>query len=285
MSAKQTWKYFLKRERHAERRRIRRREKFLTRVGPTLIPENLSAEEATDFLFGSLTQAKRVVRSAERRQTVASAEGYYLPGPMPNPGDLPSAARPARVLSRLNRSAIFPPLLAEEIKIEAQKLSEILVALESEHQNAPAHCLLDALATASGLSWGLCDQVLLHRRLLTGSVDRHDLVATQGAREFRNRYGEGRARHAVLLAERKIQEFEGDWAYFDHDQFQDLLPGIIVPSKLKRHHYLTNWVTNGKCSSIDVYAAPKGTPLFQHLFFDRFNPLFFGKPRPNRDRR
>jgi hypothetical protein len=279
MSAKQTWKHFLKRERHAERRRIRRRQQFLTQFGPTLAPENLSGEEATDFLFGSLTQAKRVVRSAERRQAVASAEGCYLPAPMPDPEDLPLAARPARVLSRLNRSLIFPPLLADQIKIDALKVSEILAALESEHQNAPAHCLLDALATASGLSWELCAQVLLHRKLLTMPIDRHDLVATQAAREFRNRYGEGRARYAVLLAERKIQKFQGDWSYFDRDQFQDLLPGIIVPTKLKRHHYLTNWVTNGKCSSIDVYAAPRGMPLFQHPFFDDFNPLFFGKPR------
>jgi hypothetical protein len=283
MTTKETWKDSLKRKRHAERRRVRRRQEFLTKVGPTLVPENLSPEEATDFLFGSLAQAKRVARRAERRQTVASAEGCSLPGPIQNSENLPSVPRPARVLSRLNRSSIFPPLAADEIAIEALKINEILAALQSKHQNAPAHRLLDAFATASGLSWELCAEVLLRRKLITEPIDRHDLVAIQSAREFRYQYGQGRARYAVLLAEGKIQEFQGDWSYFDHDQFQDLLPGIIVPTKLKRHHYLANWVANGNYFSIDVYAAPTTAPLFQHPFLDDFNPLFSGKPKLNQN--
>ena len=283
MNAHQNWKYVLERERHAERRRIRRRQNFFTQIGPTLVPEHLSSQEASDLLFGSLIEAKRVVRNAQRRQVTASVEGCYLPATINNE-ELPLATRPARILSRLNRSSVFPPLLAEGIEIEGLKVDEILTALRS-HQDAPAPSLLDALATASGLSWDLCARILFHQKLVTKPIDENDIAAIQSAREFHNRYGEGRARYAVLSAGGKIEEFQGDWAYFDHDQILELLPGIIVPTKLKRHQYLTNLVANGKCSSIDVYAAPKGVPLFQHPFFDDLNPLFFGKPKSKPDPR
>jgi hypothetical protein len=277
MTTKETSKDSLKRKRHAERRRVRRRQEFLTKVGPTLVPENFSPKEATDFLFGSLAQAKRVARRAERRQTVASAEGCSLPGPIQYSENLPSAPRPARVLSRLNRSSIFPPLAADEIAIEALKINEILAALQSKHQNAPAHQLLDAFATASGLSWDLCAEILLSRKLIAGPIDAHDLVVTQSARQFRTGYNEGRRRYATLITAGEIPQRQGDWAYFEDCEFEALLPGIIVPTKLKREHYLTNLISAPDGLSVDVYTAPELRGLFRHPFFEDFNPLFFGK--------
>jgi hypothetical protein len=285
MSAKQNWKNPFKRKRHAARRRTRRRQKFLAKELVTVAPEIFSPEEATDLLFGSLASAKRALRCAERRQVVAPADEHCLPRSVQNSENLPAAPQPVRVLSRLNRSSIFPPLVSDEIEIDALGVNEILATLHLKYQDTPAHRLLDSFATASGLSWEVCAEILLSRRLITKPIDCHDLIATRSAREFQNRYGQGRARHVVLLAATKVQEFQGDWAYFDDDQFQDLLPGIIVPMKLRRDHYFTNWVSNDNHSSVDVYVVPTRSPLFRHPFLDDFNPLFFGKPRLNGDRR
>ncbi len=284
MSAKQNWKNPFKRSRHAERRRTRRRKKFLAKALVSVAPEIFSPEEATDLLFGSLASAKRALRCAERRQVVAPADELCAPPSVQNPQNVPAAPRPLRVLSRLNRSSIFPPLVPDEIEVDALSVNEILATMQLKYQDTPAHRLLDAFATASGLSWEVCAQILLSRRLITKPIDSHDLVATRSAREFRNRYGQGRARYVVLLAAKGIREFQGDWAYFDDQEFQALLPGIIVPTKLKRDHYFTNLVSNGTHSSIDVYAVPTRSPLFQHPFLDDFNPLFFGKPRPKDSR-
>jgi hypothetical protein len=284
MSAEQKRKNFFNRTRHAERRRIRRRQRFLAKALVTAPPEIFSPKEATDLLFGSLAEAKRTLRRAERRQVVAASEGRCLPGPIQTGRDLPIAPRPIRVLSRLNRSRIFPRLVLDEVEIEALSVKEILATLQLKYQNTPAHRLLDALATASNLSWEVCAEILLSRKLIPKPIDWHDLVATRSAREFLNRYGQGRARYAVLVAAKGIPEFQGDWAYFDDQEFQALLPGMIVPTKLKRDHYFTNWVSGANHSSLDVYAVPTRAPLFQHQFLDDFNPLFFGKPRRNGDR-
>jgi hypothetical protein len=285
MSAKQHWENPFKRNRHAERRRIRRRQKFLAKALVSVAPEIFSPEEATDLLFASLASAKRALRCAERRQVVAPADQRCLPPPVQNSENLPAVSQPVRVLSRLNRSSIFPPLVSDEIEVEALSVNEILATFQLKYQDTPAHRFLDAFATASGLSWEVCAEILLSRRLITKPIDCHDLVATRSAREFHNRYGQGRARYAVFLAATKVQEFQGDWAYFDDDQFQDLLPGIIEPTKLKRDHYFTNWVSSDNHSSVDVYAVPTRLPLFRHPFLDDFNPLSFRKPRLNGDRR
>ena len=285
MSAKQNWKNPFKRNRHAERRRVRRRQKFLAKATVSVAPEIFSPEEATDLLFGSLTSAKRALRCAERRQVVAPADELCAPPPAQNSENLPAASQPVRVLSRLNRSSIFPPLVSDEVEVHAPSVNEILATFQLKYQDTRAHRLLDAFATASGLSGEVCAEILLSRRLITKPIDCDDLAATRSAREFHNRYGQGRARYAVFMAAMKVQEFQGDWAYFGDDQFQDLLPGIIVPTKLKRDHYFTNWVSSDNHSGVDVYTAPTRLPLFRHPFSDDFNPLFFGKPRLNGDRR
>jgi hypothetical protein len=284
MSALHNWKNPVKRKRHAERRRIRRRREFLAKACRTVAAGFFSPEEATDFLFGPLVDARRALRRAERRQAVASAEDRWLPPATQNAGDLPSAPRPRRLLSRLNRSSIFPPLVPDAVEIEALSVHDIVATLQSSYQGATDPQLLDALATASGLSWALCAEILFNRKLITMPIDGDDLVAIRRAREFHNCYGRGRARYAVLVGAGEIQEFQGDWAYFDHGQFQDLLPGMTVPTRLKRHHYFTNRVANGNYSSVDVYVAPTRLPLFQHQFLNDFNPLFFGKPKVNRAR-
>jgi hypothetical protein len=150
------------------------------------------------------------------------------------------------------------------------------------HYGSPPHRLLDGLATASGFSWETCAQILFNQRLISTSIDLHDLAATRDARSFWNQYGQGRACYFNLIMLGQVREFEGDWAYFEDTQLESLLPGIIVPSRLKREHYLANYVMESDCSSLDVYAGSNLDPLFQHRFLQEFNPLFFGEPRSER---
>ena len=68
----------------------------------------------------------------------------------------------------------------------------------------------------------------------------------------------------------------GEWAWFDERDLALLLPGVIVPTRLKRHEYLTNWISTPRAVSLDVYAGADCEALFQHPFPPEFNPLIFG---------
>jgi hypothetical protein len=261
-----------------ERRRNERREKFFQEAMVNVAPENFSPEESFDLLFGRWTEAKRAVKRAGRRQLIINSEGQFLPAPIQNGKNLSLLPRPVSVLSRLNRSSIFPPLVPIEIEIEAVSVTEILATLKVKYQKSPSHHLLDALATASGMPWEICAEILLANEPIPFSIEPDDLAAARLARAFWTQYGQGRARYSALVAAKGIPQFKGDWAFFDAVQFNILLPGIIIPRKLKREDYLTNWVSERNYFSLDVYAGSTAAPLFQHRFLNDFNPLSFGKP-------
>src|SRR5205814_1700074 len=151
--------------------------------------------------------------------------------------------------------------------------------LQSDYHGSPLHHLLDALATASGFSLESCAQILFIHKLVSAPIDFDDLAAIRAARSFWNQFAEGRGRYSALVIAKQVTEFQGDWAYFEDTQLESLLSGIIIPTRLKRDHYLTNHVVESSYSSLDVYAGSNLAPLFQHRFLQEFNPLFFGKPR------
>lgn len=270
-------------KRHAERRRICRRRRFVEQAMATIAPDIFLPEEAVDLFFGPLTDAKRAVKRAGRRQLVTAAGEYFLEPAIQTGKGPPSAPRPVHVISRLNGSAIFPPLVPSQIHLAAISVDEILAALRIHYHDSPPHHLLDALATVSGMGWESCAEILLAHKLLKHPIDRHDLAATRSARSFWNQYCHARVRYSALVFRKEILRFQGDWGYFEDTELVRLLPGITIPAKLRREHYLTNWLKEGDQVSLDVYAASTFVPLFQHPFLDRFNPLRFGKPRPDRD--
>jgi hypothetical protein len=264
---------------NAERRRLNRRKEFLVKTIGAVSPESFSDEELVSLLIGRPIDARRATRRAKRReQSTPSGRHSWAPHAR-NRDDLPLARRPGRALSRLNRSSIFPPLVPPVVEIEPVSVTEILAALSRDYQESPAHVLLDALATTSGLSLDNCAEILLGQGLILFPLDREDLNATQRARAFWNQFAEGRARYLALVDATDLPQFQGDWAYFDNRQLEALLPGIIIPTRLQREDYIVNYLGGIDYFSLDVYSGSNMAPLFQHQFLDRFNPLFFGKPR------
>jgi hypothetical protein len=270
-----------RREQYLRRRRFERRTKFLEHVYATVPPEALSPAEAAHLLIGGSAKARATFKRVSRRQFIANFKDTSPVG-SENRGGGVSAPRPAWVLSRLNRSPVFPPLVPPKVDIKLSSVAEILSSLRLMHPNSPPTVLLDVLATASGLSFECCAEILLASNLIERFLDAGDVAATRSAREFWNRYEQGRPRYFALVRATSAQQFRGDWAYFDEEELAALLPGIIIPTNLKRWEYITNYVRGTDYSSVDVYSGSNMAPLFQHRFLERFNPLVFGKPPSSR---
>jgi hypothetical protein len=270
--------------RHAQRRRIRRRLKYVDEAVASLRAEVCSPQEAAHLLFGTRRAAKHAFKRVSRRQTMLSQAPRSPRRPARRRAPPTRVSRPPRDLSRLNRSSIFPPLLPSAINIGATRASEILGILKRDFRELPPHRLLDAFVTASGFSWEISADILFGFDLIASALRPHDIAAARHARTFWDLYQAGRARYRALVENEAIRELDGDWACFETSDFDILLPGIIIPTRLKRHDFLTNWVTSGSAFSLDVYSGETVQPLFRHPFPDEFNPLVFGTgrshPRP-----
>jgi hypothetical protein len=162
--------------------------------------------------------------------------------------------------------------------------AEIIADLKRRNQDKklPSHVLLDALATASGLSFDCAAQLLVFSQLIEQPISQNDLKMVWSGRQFWKRFCQGQSRYHALSQAEAVPHLTGNWAYFDADELENLLPGIIVPTRLKRHDYLANYVSDEGESSLDIYSRAALQPLFRHPFPVRFNPLVFGKPRCER---
>ena len=264
--------------RHAECRRIERRKKCVRRASLSIEPEVFSTREIGDLLLGSLTEAKRACRRAHRRQVLTCRQ---LPEPSgaTESTDRLVLPRPTRVLSRLNRSGIFPSLVPPVPVVQEPSVNRIVEILRWAAASVPPHRLLDALATASGFSWQNSAAILVGWRIIRAPIAPGVIAATRDARNFWQRYPAGRERFSNLVANGAMTNLRGNWASFEHGQLERLLPGIIVPTRLRRHDYLINAVWDDKEFSLDVHAGLDAQPLFRHPFPDAFSPLHYGRPR------
>jgi hypothetical protein len=181
-------------------------------------------------------------------------------------------------LSRLNRSSVFPPIVSNDQPIEELAVVKILASLHADRNGIAQHHLLDRLAVASALPWETCANLLCAMRLVEDVIEDYVVDATRRARAFWNRFRRGRAGYVRLVAKGQIPGLKGDWAFFEASEFRRLLPGIVIPTRLRRHQYLTRWITESAPFSLDVYAGWDGAPLFSHPFPEQFNPLSFGQP-------
>jgi hypothetical protein len=260
----------------AESRRIRRWKDHVQRAVSTIRPEILLAQEVGDLLLGSLTESKRAYRRAQRRQALTCR---LLPEPS---GAIEMervvVAQPNRILSRLNRSNVFPSLVSPVTVIQEPSVSRIVEILRWAVPSMPPHRLLDALATASGFSWEDSAEILLGSRLVSAAIAPNVISVTRAARDFWRAYSAGRERFANLVANGGVANPSGDWASFEHSQIEALLPGIVVPTRLRRHDYLTNAIHAGGEFCLDVHAGLEVRPLFRHPFPNAFSPLHYGRP-------
>jgi hypothetical protein len=263
-----------RRHRHRDRRRQRRREGFLREVVESISPGVLSPDDAMNLFCGGLTAARCALKRLRRIQPANFPSSPFAKG-VPKP-DLSSAVRPVPRLSRLNRSSIFPSIVKESVTIDFVRASDVLALVRARCKTEPPHRLLDVFAVSTGLSWELCAEILLAHQLIPAPITQHQIAVVKSARLFWVQYSHGRTRFASLAASSHVPQFRGDWAYFDHSDLEILLPGIVIPTRLKRYDYLTNYGLYATGFSLDVYAASTGSPLFQHQFPFRFNPLHFG---------
>lgn len=263
--------------RRARSRRLKHRTRCIQSAISTIDPNIFSDQEVGDLWLGSLTEAKRACRRAQRRQLFTFRRPVECHLAM---GSDPSLVlpRPARILSRLNRSAVFPALVPAATAIQQPSLNRILEILRCGMPVTPLHRLLDALATASGFSWEDSAAILLLSGLIPIAIEPEVIAATRAARDFWKQYSSGEERFRNLVANGAMADLAGKWSIFEHDQLEALLPGIIVPTRLRRHDYLVNPVWKNGELSLDVHAGLDAQPLFQHPFPNAFNPLHFGRP-------
>jgi hypothetical protein len=266
-------------EQSLKKRRLKRRKEFLEQALASIAPGLLDPGETVNLLIGSPARARATLKRAKRRLLLVKVEAGLARKTNEVCSCKFAAPRPTRVLSRLNRSPIFPPVVPEEFDIKWHSLAEVLSSLKLAHRNSPPNVLVDLVATGSGFSFECCAEILLAYGLIDVPIDPDDLAVTRSARNFWNQYQWGRVRYLALVRVMGMQASQGDWGQFENTELEALLPGIIIPTRLKREHYLTNYVVESSYSSLDVYAGSNLAPLFQHRFLQEFNPLFFGKPR------
>ena len=264
----------------APQRRLRWRQRFIERALTDVEPENYSSEEALALLAGSFDDAKRAYKKAKKRQlvTVSTSESKTVPSAAP--AAISTIPRPRRALNQPHRSSVFPPLVPKKLFIESPSVRQILCALNHHDARAclPRH-FLDVLATGSGMSWENCAEILFGSKLVTEPIDLGEIAATRAARTFWDLYEQGRARYSLFTANTHSAKRVGDWAHFDHSELEKLLPGILVPTRLTRHDYLTNYVAESPDPALDVYSVVDQSPLFRHRFLQRCNnPLIFKSP-------
>jgi len=268
------------RRRRLRRRRFQRRKKFLKERFSSVAPEFLSPRDARDLLVGSAAAARRAINRINRGRFT----GNFINRPdstkwQPNP-TISKIARPGRTLSRLNRSTTFPPIVPREVNLKFFSAAEIIADLKRRNQDKklPSHVLLDALAKASGLSFDCAAQLLVFSQLIEQAISQNDIQVVWSGRQFWKRFCQGQSRYHALSQAEAVPHLSGNWAYLDADELENLLPGIIVPTRLKRRDYLANYICDGGDYSLDIYSRAALRPLLRHPFPVRFNPPVFRKP-------
>ena len=222
------------------------------------------------FLFGRRELPKRILRKVWIRQRVEKTGNLALPY-RPQRRRLPASPRPAHVLSRLNRSRVFPPMVLPEAALPSIRLSEILALIgqgQAEGQSWPR--LLDSLVTSSALTWRTGARLL--EKIIGRSLTAQEIAMVEGARRFWELYAQGRARMVALQTAQQLPVWEGDWAHFDRSQLVELLPGLVLADHFERHEFLANYIHSGDEPGLDFYSIT-GQPLFHHPFTASFRLL------------
>lgn len=225
--------------------------------------------EAAAFLCGPLPLARRVFYQVWLRQQVETSGVLSLPYRPQKQQNLPVLDRPVPILSRLNRSPVFPTLVLPEAILPCVRLSAILeVVRQAFVEGEPWPRLLDVLVTSSGLDWSAGTGIL--EPIIGRSLPEEAVSLVAGARHFWQNYARGRARVVALQEAQELPVRKGDWAYFDRAQFAELLPGATLPDHFERHQFLANFLH--KEPGLDLYCI-SGRPLVRHPFTPRFRAL------------
>ena len=256
--------------RNAQRQACRRRERLLADLavlGGTELPAQLlTPRENLDLLTAHLARAKAVVARVRRALRLTR---------MAQPGGPPAAIqnappRPTRALRVQNRGRVWPALLADANQSDQpMTLVEAMAAITRHAEDgASPHVLLDFCVRVSGLPWETSAAILHERRIIPATFSSTDILAIRRAGDFWDRYREGRAACAAAVSAGEIPLMHGDFALFETGQLHAILPGLHVPTLLRRTAYVVNLVTDLHGLCLDLFAFPSVLPLVRHPFFN-----------------
>ena len=252
--------------RKSQRRALLRRQALLAELaaldGTGLAGQLFSPRDSVNLLTAHLACAKVVADRMGR--TMRLARMGQSDGPPTNIQAAPP--RPMRMLRERNCGKVWPALLANAIDVVPPMTLTEAMAATKRHADAGAspHALLDFCVRASGLPWETAGQILHERRLIPAAFSPTDILAIRRAREFWDRYQEGRTAYAMAVAAHEIPAMYGGWALFESEQLADLLRGFHMPRLLQRSAYVTNLIQDRMGLTLDIHAFPSLLPLARH---------------------
>ena len=249
---------------------------FLIKLANEVSPELLTEEESLKVLAGRVETLKRILINVRRRMLLTGGASEPRLSSPSAVGTKPAPSRPVPVLSYLNRSKVYPPLLPPEYGISEVSFSKTLEQVEQRKaQDTPPHQLLDELVTASRLTWKTGADLLFNHHVIDRPIADKEIELVRRTRRFWTLYNDGRARYRTRVQLSEINSWSGDWAVFERAQLEQLLPDIILPDHFERREFLTRYIVLEKEACLDVHAR-NGKPLFKHPFPSKFDPLTFG---------
>ena len=78
------------------------------------------------------------------------------------------------------------------------------------------------------------------RRLDGGPYTKQEIASFERTAMFQQLFEMGRQSYAVVVEQDGVAITRGDWAFFEHAELLDLLPGLHMPERLCRREYLVN---------------------------------------------
>lgn len=226
------------------RKEKRRAEIFATLPMPQyavlLAAGELNPEDVFELHYGDLRGSKNLVRKVWR-ETELMYEGTPTL-PLVDDSELKDVGRPKRRLDKANAGLLPAGFSAPPLPLPVGHCSQ---SERLEMLNAPAlrsYCRYRVLEFAQKLlHFDLPTTALVAGKSLNGGPYTGEEIARfEHALAFDSHFEGGRQAYAVVVAQDGLPIARGDWAFFEHDDLQNLLPELHVPDRLRRNEYLVN---------------------------------------------
>ena len=232
-----------------KRNRTARREKRRGAIFDTLpLPQyvvllaagELNAEDVFELHYGDLRGSKHLVRKV-RRETELMYEGTPTL-PLVEDSELKDVERPKRRLDNAHIGPLpawfsAPPLPVPEGHYSQREQFEMLNAFPLR-----SYCRYRVLEFAKKLlRLDLPTTAFVAGKSLDGGpYTEEEILSFEQAVAFKGHFEGGRQAYAVVVEQDGVAIARGDWAFFEHENLQNLLPGLNIPERLCRREYLVN---------------------------------------------
>ena len=234
----------LQRNKLARRRKRRARvlesvPSFLQSI--VLASGELSSEEGAEFHHAHLARVKTLLRKIQRRSGFLSFDSPELPAVAES--EKLEVTRPERRMQKSRRGLLPCWFSAPPLPRPAKGCSHY-EALEILMNDRPlrSYCryrVLEFVQKLLGieLQWAA---LVVETRLDGGPYKKQEIASFERTVMFRHLFETGRQTYAVVVEQDGLAMARGDWAFFEHAELLDLLPGLHMPQRLCRREYLVN---------------------------------------------